>query len=92
MTVEHDVSFWEQAFRWAWALIGGLVMIVWGMLNSKINAKASKESVDILSSEVDRQRDNIGKIFDELRDIRKEQGESHNKIMEAIHSNFPVRR
>jgi len=92
MALEHDPGFWEQAFKWAWAVIGGLSMVIWTMLNSKINGKASKESVDVLREETNRQRDNVAKIFDEIRDVRKELGASHEKIMNAIHSNFPARR
>ena len=66
--------------------------LIWGMLKSEINKKASKESVDTLSGEMGRQRDNITKIFDKLEELSDKQHESHTKIMEAIHSNFPMRR
>lgn len=92
MAVENDPGFWEQAFRWAWAVTGGLLVVIWHMLNSKINGKASRESVDTLTDEMTRQRDHVSKIFDELRDVRKELNDSHNRIMEAIHNNFPGRR
>ena len=92
VAVEHDPSFWEQAFKWAWAVIGALMALIWGMLNSKINGKASKESVDTLSDEMGRQRDNITKIFDKLEDLSNKQHDSHTKIMEAIHANSQSRR
>ena len=91
MAVEHDIGFWEQAFKWAWAVIGGLLVVIWGMLNSKINGKASKELVDSLSDEMQRRRDIESKLFDELKLVRQEINDRHLDIIKTIHSKFPAR-
>lgn len=55
------------------------------ILESAIKEKADKE-------ELDRQRDNISKIFDELRDMRQEINDKHLDVINTIHSKFPSRQ
>lgn len=82
---------WEDVAKWAWGL---LVPAGWWIFNRQdkrmdILESAMKDKADKV--ELDRQRDNISKIFDEIKDLRQEINDKHLDIINTIHSKFPVR-
>ena len=91
----------ETTFRlldYAWGVFGGLLMIIWGMLNSKITEhKAHLEKqietshttlskrIDEANEETDTQRNHIEKIFDKLEQNSRESQMRHIELLSAIH-------
>jgi hypothetical protein len=95
--VSPDETGWK-IFDYAWALVGGLLMIVWNMLNGKINenSRALHARIKETNSEVDRQRDNVAKVFDRIEELGRSSAERdarrseefhhmHTQLLDAIH-------
>ena len=92
----------ETTFRlldYAWGVFGGLLMIIWNMLNNKITEHKStlekqieashttlSKRIDEANEETDTQRGHIAKIFDKLDDMRSESQKRHIELMTAIHT------
>lgn len=83
---------------YAWALVGGLLMIIWGMLNHRISTNHKvindrltehKESVDTrfqgIDHEQDIQRGHIAKIFDKLEEHSQASVNRHIELLNALH-------
>ncbi len=75
-----------KLFDYAWALVGGLLMIVWNMLNGRIdhNFKNLSQRIDATDTEVDKQRDNIAKLFDKLDEHQRSDTENFSKVLEKM--------
>lgn len=83
---------WEDVAKWAWGL---LVPAGWWIFNRQDKRMdniegAMKDKAD--KAELERQRDNISKIFDEIRDMRQEINDKHLAIINTIHEKFPGRQ
>lgn len=83
---------WKDVAQWAWGL---LVPAGWWIFNRQDKRMdslegAMKDKAD--KDELDRQRDNISKIFDEIRDMRQEINDRHLAIINTIHEKFPGRQ
>lgn len=76
MTPPDDPSFWKTAFEWAWAVVATLGGLVWKSQNEKIEGQAK---------EIDRQRDNISKLFDKLETHGQRSEDRHHELLKAIH-------
>lgn len=83
----------------AWAAVGGLIMIVWNMLDGRIaeNKKNLEEKIaashavlgkriDECNDEADTQRSHIAKIFDKLEENNKESQKRHTELLTAIYT------
>lgn len=84
---------------YAWALVGGLIMIIWHMLNNKIqtNHKVLNDKVETqeatlndkvheLRKESDAQRANISKLFDKLEEHSNASISRHLELLTALHN------
>lgn len=92
----------ETTFRlldYAWGVFGGLLMIIWGMLNNKITEHKStlekqietshttlSKRIDECNEEGDTQRGHIAKIFDKLEQNSRESQMRHIELLNAIHT------
>ena len=90
-----DPAVWKQLLDWASIAVGALLALVWkrneaelARLDAKLEARAKElaERIDAKASlaELDRQRDNIGALFDEHKAIRQEMHAGHTRLLEAI--------
>ena len=83
----------------AWAAVGGLIMIVWNMLNGRIaenkkhleekiaaNHDALNKRIDESNGEADTQRSHIAKLFDKLEQHSQDSFKRHIELMTAINS------
>lgn len=87
MPLDNDVGFW----KW---LAGGIVGVVSGgfgyhrYIDAKIAKKADKLDVDDkfeeVRTELIRQRDNQGKLFDYLRDSDQRAQDRHERLLERM--------
>lgn len=73
---------------YAWVVIGALLGVVWKMLNSRIEAVEHHiEEIDSAhTSEMNRQRDNIAKLFDKLEEHGRRSEQRHVEILQALHT------
>jgi hypothetical protein len=91
---ETGINFWGIAT----SAIGGLLMLVWNMLNGKIaaNHQAVNERIDGLDRADEKIKVNIEKIFDKLEHNADEsarraeaqmllQSSQHSELLKAIH-------
>lgn len=69
MNAPDDIGFLTKTLDWAWALVLGLVGL-WHRQNTT-TLREIKDSVALKAdrSEVEKQGDTIGKVFDRMRDI-----------------------
>lgn len=81
----------ESVFKilnYAWLIVSALLGVVWKMLNSRIDAV--KEHVDEIgnahTAEMNRQRDNIAKLFDKLEEHGRRSEQRHVEILQALHT------
>ena len=76
----------KDIFQYAWALVGGLGMIVWNLLNSKIenNHKNLNSRITETNSAVDKQRDNVAKLFEKIEQHAKESTARHIEILNYL--------
>lgn len=65
---------WKTLFDNLWAVAGAAIAAVWAMLTGRIKAVEEKVEAKAETKEMDVQRGNVGKLFDECADIRKEMG------------------
>lgn len=80
--MEHLVPTWaDKVLEWMWAAVAALVSAVWfkhnqEMKDLKVKLDRLTDSLDRKGdqSEIDRQRDNIAKLFDETNHLRTEIG------------------
>ena len=79
----------KDIFDYAWALVGGLGMIVWNLLNGKIenNHKNLSKRVDEANVETGKNRDTIAKLFDKLEEHSKASTERHIEILQYLRDN-----
>lgn len=80
MAIESDASLLKAVLDYAWAIVGGLVGVVWKSTNEKIDTVKTE-----LTTEVNRQRDVSAKIFDKLEDMREDANEKHLELLRALH-------
>lgn len=73
---------------YAWVVIGALLGVVWKMLNSRIEAVEHHiDEIDAVhTSEMNRQRDNIAKLFDKLEEHGRRSEQRHVEILQALHT------
>ena len=82
-----DENSWK-IFDYAWAAVGGLGMIVWNMLNGKINQnnEAVYARIKDTNAELDLQRAHIAKLFDKLEAHGQRSEDRHHELLTAIHT------
>jgi uncharacterized membrane-anchored protein YhcB (DUF1043 family) len=86
-----------KLFDYAWAVIGGLVGLVWNMLTNRITEQRSQlekqieashnalhKRIDEANDEADTQRNHIAKLFDKLEQHSKDSFTRHIELMNAI--------
>lgn len=81
-----DESIWK-IFDYAWALVGGLLMLVWNMLNGKINEnnKAVHARIKETNAAIESQRVDMSKLFDRLDKHATDSHDRHVELLTAIH-------
>lgn len=84
----EDPTFLAKAFDYAWVVVGALVGTAWTMLQRQITT--TKEHQDTMiranTSEIDRQRDNIAKLFDKLQAFSERAEARHLELLNAMHT------
>lgn len=73
---EVDAGILMKALDWAWAAVVALGGVVWKNLHEKITAN---------TLEIDRQRDNIAKLFDKLESHAQRSEDRHHELLNALH-------
>jgi hypothetical protein len=73
---EVDPSILVKALDYAWAGVVALGGVVWKNLHEKIASNAV---------EIDRQRDNIAKLFDKLESHAQRSEDRHHELLTALH-------
>jgi hypothetical protein len=68
------------------SLLGALAMIIWNMLNSKIehNHKNLNTRINETNEELGVQRGNIAKVFDKLEEHNRLSTERHIEILQYL--------
>ena len=76
----------HEIFEYAWALIGALIMIIWNMLNTKIehNHKNLNARIDETNDELTIQRGHIAKVFDKLEEHSKASTDRHIELLQYL--------
>lgn len=64
----------------------GLVGVVWKLVDRRVAAVEADMKTKASTEEMTRARDNIGKIFDELRCVREDVNEKHLDVVGKIHT------
>lgn len=67
----------EEYFRYIWGIVLVLVGAVWAMLNTRIGRG---------EAETDRQRTNIGNLFEKIEEHNKEDQKRFEALADKIHS------
>lgn len=85
MSIDPD-SAWK-IFDYAWAVVAGLLGLVWKSQNDKlVDLRADMDKqMQAQKDELDKQRANIAKLFDKLEDAQRRAEDRHHKLLEAIH-------
>lgn len=91
-----DETGWK-IFDYAWAAVGGLLMVVWSMLNSKIRDNKLHHEKELMTAfthlserikgadeAASLQRGHIAKLFDKLEQHSQESFKRHIELMGAI--------
>jgi hypothetical protein len=91
-----DETGWK-IFDYAWAAVGGLLMVVWSMLNNKIRDNKIHHEKELVTAithlserikdtdeEATLQRGHIAKLFDKLEQHSQESFKRHIELMGAI--------
>jgi hypothetical protein len=83
-----DFDLLKTVFTYAWPIVIGISTYLWKLQNEKIESikKAAKEEADDIKAEMERQRDNIAKLFDADTAIRSEAEKRHIEIMRDINN------
>jgi predicted Holliday junction resolvase-like endonuclease len=79
----HDILNW--LFDKLWILVGALVAYIWTSHTSEIKELKAAIAKKADVAEMDRQRDNIAKLFDEHNAIRREMSKGFEDVKDAIH-------
>ncbi len=76
-----------KVIDYAWAAIGGLLMMVWNLLNGKIkdNHRTLDARINDCSDEQNIQRSHIGKLFDKMEANSQRSEDRHHELLKAIH-------
>ena len=87
MASEADPALWKQFIDWMWAPIGALVGVAWNMLHKRIDSVEARvdDLNDQQTSEMNRQRDNIAKLFDKLEQHSQRAEDRHRELLTALH-------
>jgi len=87
--IDSDPSFWKWLAGGAVSAIGG----IWGgikYIDNKLEKKADKDRVNRefleLKDEMGTQRQNIGKIFDQIRQNEQRAQDRHERLMDKINT------
>lgn len=77
----------EHFFDWAWGGILALVGLVWTQHDRRIDAleTAMKKGDQANGDEINRQRDNISKLFDKLEEHGQRSEQRHIELLNALH-------
>lgn len=78
-----DAEVMPKIVNWLSVATLGLVGVVWRMLNTRISAVESEAKGKAAQSAVDRQSGHIGKLFDELKEVRQEVGVVERRVSES---------
>lgn len=73
---------------WAWGALVALIGLVWTQHNRRIDAleKAMSDGDKANAYEIDRQRDNIAKLFDKLEEHGQRSEARHIELLNALHA------
>lgn len=73
---------------WAWGALVALIGAVWTLHNRRIDAleRAMSEGDRANANEIDRQRDNIAKLFDKLEEHGQRSEARHIELLNALHA------
>ena len=84
---EVDQSVWREIFSYAWAGVLALVGLVWKQHERRIDAieKTVADGDKSNADEIDRQRDNIAKLFDKLEEHGRRSEQRHIELLHALH-------
>lgn len=80
----EDPGVLKQLLEWAWAVVGALVSVAWGMLNARIKKVEEGMETKADKAELDRQRDNISKIFDKIDGLKDDMNNKFDSIKDLI--------
>jgi hypothetical protein len=82
-----DPTFLAKALEYAWAGVLALVGVVWRMLHSQLDTMRGHQQAMIQANtnEIDRQRDNIAKIFDKIQALAERAEQRHLELLKTIH-------
>ncbi len=99
MATETDPGLLGKAVEWGWAVISALLGVVYTMHNKRMDKieDSVAEGDKANRAEIDRQRDNVAKLFDKVEALRTDfsaqlahhalRGEDrHREIMGALHN------
>lgn len=77
----------EHFLDWVWGGVVALIGLVWTQHNRRIDALelAMKDGDLKNSGEIDRQRDNIAKLFDKLEEHGQRSEQRHIELLNALH-------
>lgn len=77
----------EHILDWAWGGILALVGLVWTQHDRRIDAleAAMKKGDQANGDEINRQRDNIAKLFDKLEEHGQRSEQRHIELLNALH-------
>ncbi len=78
----------DKVLEWAWAGVGALASVAWRMLTGRLDAleKHVAEVDERQTSEMNRQRDNISKLFDKLEQHAQRSEDRHRELLTALHA------
>lgn len=87
-------SFWERASNWLWTAAVALVGIIYRTLDARfdkqekrIESLEAKMPSEYERREIDRQRENISKIFDRLDSHTRDTNQKFNTLMDTMNKN-----
>jgi hypothetical protein len=88
MAAEADPGLIGKLMEWGWAAISALLGVVYTMHNKRMDKiEASIVEGDSANrAEIDRQRDNVAKLFDKLEQHAQRSEDRHVEILTALHT------
>lgn len=88
MAIDADPTLLGKGLEWVGAIAVGLIGVVWKMLHSQIETlhKHGSEATRANALEIDRQRDNIAKLFDKFQAFSERAEARHLELLNAMHS------
>jgi hypothetical protein len=82
-----EMDLWTKLATGAAGLCTALVSLVWADYRKRVDKVEAELDTKADKTEMDRQRDHIGKLFDKLEEHARRSEDGQRQIMATIHSN-----